>query len=86
MFVLTLGAAIPGVHTSFTRLETDAPLLAALGAAGVHLVHSTISHERIICCATYFLAGSSQEQRHSPIVTMAVYFSSFFAAFVTYCH
>jgi hypothetical protein len=33
MFLLANSAAILGVHTSFTRLETYAPLLAALGAA-----------------------------------------------------
>jgi hypothetical protein len=33
MFVLTLGVAILNRHTRLARLETNAPLLAALGAA-----------------------------------------------------
>jgi len=37
MILLAFGAAISGVHTRLARIETDAPLLAALGAAG--LVH-----------------------------------------------
>ena len=41
MFVLTRGVAILGVHTFLARLETDAPFLAALGAAGADLVHLT---------------------------------------------
>ena len=40
MVLLAIDIAIPGVHTSLARLETSASLLlAALGAAGVHLVH-----------------------------------------------
>ena len=34
MIPLALCAAILDEHTSLARLETDAPLLAALGAAG----------------------------------------------------
>ena len=33
MIPLAIGVAILNLHTRFTRLETDAPLLAALGAA-----------------------------------------------------
>jgi hypothetical protein len=41
MISLTRGAAIPDVHTSFTRLETTGILLAALSAAGIcrHSIH-----------------------------------------------
>ena len=52
MIVLARGAAIPGVHTSFTHLETSTPLFAALGTAGVcRLIHDdypTISTPPII--------------------------------------
>jgi hypothetical protein len=43
MFVLARGIAILGLHTSLARLETNAPLLAALGAAGVNMVHPDIN-------------------------------------------
>ena len=33
MIPLAIGVAILNLHTRFTRLETDAPILAALGAA-----------------------------------------------------
>jgi len=43
MILLARGVAIFGLHTRLTYLETNAsPLdIAALGAAGVHLVHLT---------------------------------------------
>ena len=36
MIPLTIGIAILGVHTRFTHLQTDAPILAAIGTAGCH--------------------------------------------------
>jgi hypothetical protein len=39
MIPLTLGVAILDGHTRLACLETDAPIIAALGAADVDLVH-----------------------------------------------
>jgi hypothetical protein len=39
MILLAFGVAIFDRHTRLAYLETDASLLAALGAAGVPLVH-----------------------------------------------
>ena len=39
MILLTIGVAILDCHTRLTHLEAGAPLLAALGAAAVDLVH-----------------------------------------------
>ena len=47
MIVLARGAAIPGVHTSFTHLEeTDITPLPALSVAGVcrHSIHDYSQH------------------------------------------
>ena len=41
MLMLTLGAAILNLHTRLARLETSATVSAALGTAGVDLVHPT---------------------------------------------
>jgi len=44
MILLTFSVAIPDEHTRLTRLQTDSPLLAALGTAVGHrkmlMVHS----------------------------------------------
>ena len=46
MISLARGAAIPGVHTSFTYLETDITPLPALSVAGVcrHSIHDYSQH------------------------------------------
>ena len=41
MLLLADGVAILDAHTRLTRLETDTPLSAALGAVGVDLIPHT---------------------------------------------
>jgi hypothetical protein len=47
MLPLALGIAIPGEHTRLARLETDAPFLAALGAAVSCCIFPIIHPEEI---------------------------------------
>ena len=41
MILLAVGVAILNLHTRLARLETSATISAALGTAGVDLVHPT---------------------------------------------
>ena len=78
MISLARGAAIPGMHTRLAHLETDASLLAALGAAAgsriFMIIHFKSPNSNAVSIIQLFFGGSR------------FYFSSFFAAFVTYCH
>ena len=42
MILLTISVAIPDEHTRLAHLETNAPLLAALGTAVDRLVHGLL--------------------------------------------
>ena len=51
MILLAFGVAILNLHTRLARLETSATISAALGTAGVDLVHPTGNDQQWCRCA-----------------------------------